>query len=229
MLIAALSSSLFFVRRYPRFLVMALGGGLLVSQMGGCSGNSDAAAITAAKLSEGCLINSDCDGKLVCAFRRCHVECADSKDCDPGQRCVAADRPVAVCQLEEEKSCTFNSQCPMGQLCAVDGQCRDQCKTDRDCLKGQACATGSCAEQSELTLGKLPEQLTAGSGTPCVYNSDCPIPLACVDGQCRVECRASIDCFPTFECRGCRCTPGFAAGAAGAAGAGSSEPLGCNQ
>lgn len=230
MLKAAFSSFLVQLRRYPRYVLLGLGGAVLLSQMGGCSGNSDAAAITVAKLSEGCLINSDCEGKYVCAFRRCHVECEATRDCkEPGQRCVAADRPFSVCQLEDEKLCKFNSQCPPGQLCAVDGQCRDQCKTNRDCLKDQACANGSCAETTELTDGKLPVTTGPGSGTPCIYNSDCPLPLACVDGQCRVECRQSIDCFPTFECRACRCTPGFASGAAGAAGAGTGAALGCNQ
>lgn len=212
----------------PRLLLVAALGGLAVSQMGGCSSNSDAAAVTLAALSEGCLINSDCGGALVCAFRRCHVQCNESKDCELGQRCVGADRPFSVCQLEIEKLCTFNSQCPEGQLCAVDGECRDQCKTARDCLLNQVCANGSCAEPDELAAdGKLPATMNAGSGTPCIYNSDCPLPLACVDGQCRVECRANIDCFPTFECRGCRCTPGFAVNAAGAAGAAAQS--GCNQ
>ena len=174
-----------------------------------CSGDSDEEAVIVARLSEGCLINSDCEAPLVCAFRRCHVQCTDSRDCPPDQRCVAADRPLSVCQLPDERNCTYNSQCPPGQLCAIDAQCRDQCKGDRDCVPMQMCVSGSCVEPSELQDGGLPPsaEIEAGSGTPCAYNSNCPEPLACVDGQCRFECLENRDCFPTFTCQNARCTP----------------------
>src|SRR5262249_41834628 len=65
-------------------------------------------------VAQGCIINTDCNSPLVCAFQRCHVECRDSSDCDPGQRCVVSDRPFHVCQLDQEKLCTYNSSCPDG-------------------------------------------------------------------------------------------------------------------
>src|SRR5262245_37160214 len=94
-------------------------------------------------LSEGCLVNTDCSSPLVCAFRRCHVACESTRDCPSPARCVASDRPFHVCQLESERDCTYNSDCPKGQVCAADAQCRDQCQGDADCLSGQMCAAGS--------------------------------------------------------------------------------------
>src|SRR5262252_4964228 len=123
-----------------------------------CSG-SDHAPLKG--LAEGCLINTDCNAPLVCAFRKCHEACRDSRDCNQmqHQRCVASDRPYHVCQLVEERDCTFNSDCP-----------------DR-----QVCLTGACADLTEvdagLVSGGLPSD--AGTGQRCLYTSECPIPLTC--------------------------------------------------
>ena len=121
--------------------------GLLVA-----SACSDSTQSKAASLAAGCSINSDCQSPLVCAFQRCHSACETSRDCDPGQRCMASDRPFHVCQLAQEQDCTYNSQCPEGQVCGVDGQCRDQCASDRDCVTGQECVKGNCADPSELEV-----------------------------------------------------------------------------
>src|SRR3954451_14579288 len=84
-------------------------------------------------LSEGCLLNTDCADPLVCAFRKCHVACEGTRDCNGG-RCVVSERPLHVCQLSEELTCSYNSDCPIGQSCGADSQCRDQCQGDTDCL-----------------------------------------------------------------------------------------------
>src|SRR5258705_11673579 len=92
-----------------------------------------------AELAQGCLINSDCNDPLVCAFRKCHNACTDTRDCSIPLRCVASDRPFHVCQLVEERLCRYNSDCPEKQVCASDAQCRDECQGDADCLFGQLC------------------------------------------------------------------------------------------
>src|SRR5690242_10156180 len=98
--------------------------GACVVAFASCGGSE---GTTRARLAEGCAINSDCNAPLVCAFQRCHTECASSRDCPEGQRCVASDRPFKVCQLAQEQRCTTNAECPAGMICGVDGQCRDQC------------------------------------------------------------------------------------------------------
>ena len=150
---------------------------------------------------EGCAINSDCNQPLVCAFQRCHAQCEETRDCAPGLRCVIAEQPYRVCQLEDEQSCSYNSECPGAQVCAVDGQCRDQCQGDRDCVPGQVCATGTCASPEELVDGKLPEtnQDPQSTGQPCSYTSECPDGLVCRDGICNYECLGDADCAP-FTC-----------------------------
>jgi hypothetical protein len=194
---------------------------LVLGPSGACSGDSDEEALRLASLSEGCLINTDCNAPLVCAFRRCHQECRNSSDCPEGQRCVASDRPFHVCQLDDERECAYSSQCPSSQVCAVDGECRDQCAADRDCVAGQLCAQGACAEPDELEDGKLPVEEDAGpAGQPCSYNSDCAGTLVCKSGVCVVECKQDRDCAPGLACVDGRCAPPGAGGAGGEGGAG---------
>jgi hypothetical protein len=182
--------------------------GAIFALAGSCSSDKKLAAIA-----EGCLINTDCNSPLVCAFRRCHTACSTSRDCQPGQRCVASDRPYHVCQLAEERNCTYNSDCPTGELCGVDLQCRDQCAADRDCTKNQVCASGTCAETIELLDGQLPASMPeggaeAGGGQPCLYTSQCEYPLICKNMFCAPECLAPADCDPGFDCVNTRCVAG---------------------
>src|SRR5437899_7834166 len=103
----------------------------------------------------------------------------------------------------------------MGQVCAVDGQCRDQCTTARDCLAGQQCVTGTCADDTELLPdGGLPRANDASSGDPCAYNSDCPEGLFCRGGTCADECKHDVDCAAGLACTGGRCVRGDGGGPA---------------
>jgi hypothetical protein len=171
---------------------------------GACSSDKQLAGLAA-----GCSINSDCASPLVCAFRRCHVACTSSRDCGAGQRCVSSDRPTHVCQLDDERNCTFTSDCPSGEYCGVDQQCRDECIADIDCLKDQVCISRTCADKTELTdAGTLVSKSDAGppvsSGQPCLYTSDCPAPLVCRELTCTLECRTTADC-KTGDCIDGRC------------------------
>jgi len=161
-----------------------------------------------ARLAQGCSINSDCNAPLVCAFQRCHNACESTRDCPAGLRCVASDGPLHVCQLEEERSCLYNSDCPEGQVCGSDATCRDQCMGDADCLKEQLCIAGTCAEQSELRDGGLPiveKDAGPSTGQPCAYNTECPERLVCRMGICQLECLSSVDCSEGRQCVQNRC------------------------
>jgi hypothetical protein len=98
---------------------------------------------------QGCTLNSDCNGGLVCSFGLCHQECQITTDCPAGQRCIQTDESN-VCQLDDEAGCHFKSDCEEPLVCALDFQCRNQCQEDLDCLKGQLCASGVCAEPPEV-------------------------------------------------------------------------------
>src|SRR5206468_824568 len=117
--------------------------GLLLSA---CSGGS--------KPSPGkvCLMNSDCNNPLSCTFGKCHVTCADARDCASNELCVKGPSG-AVCQLQAESHCEYRSQCPAPLACALDRQCRSECQTDIDCpTKTQKCVLPDkvCAEPAEI-------------------------------------------------------------------------------
>jgi hypothetical protein len=112
-----------------------------------------------------CKLNTDCEGSLVCSFGLCHAQCENNKDCPAGQRCVIAQTETGdaggaeggaggderkVCQLPAEATCNFVSDCEYPLVCAVDRQCRNECQNERDCVSGQLCVHGVCADPSEV-------------------------------------------------------------------------------
>lgn len=165
--------------------------------------------IELARLAQSCLVNSDCSDPLVCAFEACHAECESSRDCDDGARCVAAARPYKVCQLEAERACERTSHCPDGLVCGIDGECRDKCLSDVDCVEGQLCVSGTCADRDELDeAGRLvpaPGASYGEEGSPCVYVSDCSESLLCRSQACLPECKADKDCGAARKCQQTRC------------------------
>ncbi|MFO0566913.1 MAG: hypothetical protein U0263_14690 [Polyangiaceae bacterium] len=174
-----------------------------------CS-SDEADAIRRAKLAEGCALNSDCTKPLVCAFRSCHIECQDQRDCPAGQLCVPSDQPFKVCLLPEERDCETDNDCPPKLVCWNDGTCRLECIGDSDCIPDQKCVSGVCAVTAELVDGGIP----LGDGgdasaieKKCVYNSDCDEPLHCVGGYCRPQCFKDQDCPLGQACQNQVCTP----------------------
>lgn len=120
----------------------------------GCSSDE----VTKVGLARGCVLTSDCNPPLVCTFGRCHAACESSADCPTGERCVFPTRDRAeggtsanVCQLEQESTCVYNSDCKQPLVCAIDQQCRNECNADRDCPKAQLCAKSNvCADRAEV-------------------------------------------------------------------------------
>ncbi|MBK9000392.1 MAG: hypothetical protein IPM35_32125 [Myxococcales bacterium] len=189
---------------------LVVGAAILAVWAAAC-GSDDAESLRRGKLAEGCIINSDCNAPLVCAFRLCHQECKSQPDCDPGQLCVPADKPFNVCQLDSERECTHHSDCPAAFRCAADFKCRPECVTEKDCIAGQVCTDGVCAATEELVDGGLPTDASpdSGLGKPCVYNSNCPAPLVCISGSCLPECQEDRDCAFGLVCSAAKaCVPG---------------------
>jgi hypothetical protein len=149
-------------------------------------------------LGGGCLINSDCNSPLSCAFGKCHTACAQTRDCPLGQSCVSTPEG-GVCQLAAEASCEGNMLCAQGLLCAVDYRCRAACTSDGNCRLGQKCVGGVCADSSDLDpTGQLPPKNPAyadsgvdavlcptGSETcACYPNDTCNAGLTCASHLC---------------------------------------------
>ena len=192
---------------FSRVKALALSLGVL--SLLSCGSSTDE-RLAIAKLKQACLINSDCSEQQVCAFKTCHIECATSKDCEDGARCVAGDRPNKICQKEEEKSCENGSGCLGDQSCAPDLLCRDHCSVDSDCIGEQKCISGTCAEPEELNdEGEITvaEELPPGYVFPCAYHSDCPDEQLCADGSCRARCLFDRHCPLTEVCSDGACVP----------------------
>lgn len=183
---------------------------LLVFAPSGCDSNVDA-KIAQTELGDSCLVNSDCTAPTVCAFKACHAECVSSRDCDDGARCVAASRPYKVCQLEQERQCERTADCAEGLVCGIDGECRDQCQTDGQCVEDQKCVSGTCADANELDddgqLTPAKGTTRGAEGSPCVYVSDCSEALLCRSQACAPECKADKDCPLHQTCMLARCVP----------------------
>lgn len=78
-----------------------------------------------------------------CSLRGRGDTCYDAGDCDadPGEvkACVAG-----YC---ESVDCLTSSDCPMGEICDIDGNdCEAGCNTDLDCLAGFSCDDGECRD-----------------------------------------------------------------------------------
>ena len=97
-----------------RFVAVALMGMALAFAIAMQSCSSDPSKVG---IAEGCSLNSDCNGSLVCVFSRCHAQCAETRDCPTGQRCIATDNGK-VCQLPEDNKCSVDTPCTGGLLCA---------------------------------------------------------------------------------------------------------------
>ena len=154
-------------------------------------------------LSATCSLDSECTDPLICVFARCHEACRATRDCPTGTRCMRGETaPYFVCQLSDEISCERNSDCQGQQVCAKDGQCRDQCFTERDCPTEQRCLDSVCVDESDLQGGVLPATIEPGLGTPCVLATDCPEELVCLSTRvCGPECLTDKDCLRTWSCR----------------------------
>lgn len=196
---------------------------LLELVAGGCA-SDEADSLRRASLAQGCLVNTDCKAPLVCAFRACHVECVEQRDCPSGELCVATDKPFKVCMFADEQKCTYHSQCPDGFKC-VAAKCRPECKSAKDCVPDQLCVEQSCAVSSDVgpnntLVGDDPPD--AGLGKPCLYKSDCDAPLVCLAGACLPECKGDLDCA-SGKCNAGVCEVADGGGGPGACANGSKD------
>jgi hypothetical protein len=131
----------------------------------GCGSSSKKVSLGA-----GCVLNTDCDNPLACKFSKCHRACNESRDCDPGQRCVKVDG-IGVCQLPAEATfvCGSSGACAQPLVCGPDNRCRNSCTVKTDCIGTQTCmtdlssGTSVCADTNE-TLTPTDGGATGGAG-----------------------------------------------------------------
>lgn len=101
-----------------------------------------------------------------------------------------------LAQLGNGQSCTWNSDCPIGQFCQ-DKVCEIQeCKQQSDCGPGQRCLANLCLN-TICTVGCKGDstcinEICVGYGMTCEVNNDCQM-LKCINGKC-LECEKDSDC-----------------------------------
>jgi alpha-tubulin suppressor-like RCC1 family protein len=125
-----------------------------------------------------CILNSDCNGTLVCTMGKCHDACHTSADCPTGQSCVKTS-DTTICQLPAETSCSGASSCDNGLSCAPDQHCRTGCLSVANCTPGQVCASNFCADPNDpdLVNGQLPPTAGADAGTYDAASPDLQVVL----------------------------------------------------
>lgn len=161
-------------------------------------------------LSEGCLLNSDCQSPLVCVFRRCHQPCNERRDCPAGADCQpTGDPPQLVCL---QLTCA-TGPCPEEQICGADRQCRRRCENAAHCDPRQACVHEQCvwSDQLQPDGGFAPPfgVTLASPDAGCEYTSQCSAGQRCLrSGACGPECLTAADCAGGAACDGSgRCVP----------------------
>jgi len=95
-----------------------------------------------------CAVPGDCPGELSCLAGRCRVECATSRDCEEGRRCLRAASGVTACSTAPDDSCRSVEDCadPTFSLC-VESRCQTACVEDAECAGGD-CVRGGCVERA---------------------------------------------------------------------------------
>ncbi|HJX63325.1 MAG TPA: hypothetical protein VJ860_05160 [Polyangia bacterium] len=119
-----------------------------------------------------CILNSDCNGSLLCTMGKCHDACHTSADCLAGKSCVKTD-DTTFCQLPDEAFCSPALPCGGTFVCASDQHCRAPCQSRTACTSEQVCVSGVCAAPAELdSNNQLPQGgLGAVAGT-CAAGPD---------------------------------------------------------
>lgn len=178
-----------------RYLVVACAFAVCLA-LAGCSGGSSSTPVAGGT----CQMNSDCAQGLTCSFGRCQVPCKEARDCANGGQCVKDASGINTCLSSAAETCSYNSQCTLPLVCAVDLKCRNQCLADRDCATStQKCVLpdGVCAEPSAITNGTLIVGGSGGStggsggstGIGGTAGQQCTSPncIACITQNCNSE------------------------------------------
>lgn len=126
-------------------------------------------------------------------------------------------------------ACKSSAECATGCFCGPDSKCAEAgfCDRPTDCARGYVCNTArhSC-EPDTGTTGNLPtscrikgdcaagseciNQQCKPSPVPenhCVFNRECGLGGACVDGLCQKACTDDSSCGTGRTCQNSRCAP----------------------
>lgn len=151
-----------------------------------------------------CLINSDCEGELICKFESCEPRCVVTRDCEGTETCVGEKNSERVCLSEASRLCSSQQDCPEGLSCAADGRCHEGCFDDGDCATDQDCISSVCVDKNEQAAdgGFSPVE---GNTIECLANRDCLDGRICSFGHCAPQCAKDKDCPSGKNCEDGAC------------------------
>lgn len=140
-------------------------------------------------VSDPCAINAECYGKNHRASCRCHSGLEGN--------------PFELCKRVE---CHTDYECPGDRSC-VNEHCVDPCKI------GSPCAYNAlCYVRNHVVGCKCPEDMPNGNPesycevsrdeivTECIYDSDCPSKMACIQNTCVDPCLELQPCRKSAKC-----------------------------
>ena len=111
-----------------------------------------------------CTNNSACPAPLVCTMGQCSNACGSCtvpgpcRDCPTGADCVLDTDGELGCFDPSTRSCVYSSECAANEdefVCASDGRCRVECRSDCDCRFGEVCRERAFEENDAMVMGTL--------------------------------------------------------------------------
>ncbi len=120
-----------------------------------------------------CTLQTDCPAPLRCQMGSCLNECVTNADCESEAMCLAGPDGSACVTMAPGPRCSSPSSCAIPLTCGPDGQCREQCQSDRDCFPEQVCLPTTAPNMAVGMSGSCFDQ--------CVTHAEC-------DGTVRAFC-----------------------------------------
>jgi hypothetical protein len=139
-----------------------------------------------------CESDCDCPAWLTCQSGVCSSQCSSSA-CPTGQACsVVATPPPSPCQSNSD--CELGTYCdPFATICTPYEVCTDcfgncpTCTVNSQCEPGQVCAGGTCttcSSDSQCGPSAICTAIHQGVQCTCTSDSDCQSGETCSSGLC---------------------------------------------
>ena len=123
----------------------------------------------------------------------------------------------------ECSECLLNKHCPFNTLC-INGFCRFSESKCGKCESGERCIAGICTDCNifnpfqerhpecqfcQRDIDCYPYRCIDNQckSKHCVFRSDCPKNMICIDNVCLDECTVDNECSPEEICENQKCVP----------------------
>lgn len=110
-----------------------------------------------------CATSSECAAPLACRLGRCRNECAASRDCPVGARCLLDTAGLGACSIASDDRCeSGGTSCATGLTC-IGGRCVNtctdaaECPTDGECREAAGSGISFCFAPEREDGGALPD------------------------------------------------------------------------